>query len=178
MPTLKTTISIPSIIRPFHDRLLVQRDELPKMKGDLDVSMKREKPNTGTIIIKGTSCLGLLDAKRIMFHRSSGTDLELNDQRILVLREQDCFLDLDTLQSFHDKVLIRPDPMPKEIKGIIIPDNVNEQPQSGTVLSVGDKCVETRVGERVMFGKFAGMLITPKDEELLTIREADIFAGL
>jgi chaperonin GroES len=184
MDSLKTTIKlegdITKLIKPFHDRLIVKRDDAPKESkiAKLDIAHARQKMNTGTILVMGARINSIKSAKRIMFGRSAGTEITINDKTIVVMREQDVFLDVDTKKPFHNKVLIRPDPMPKEIKGIIIPDNVNEQPQAGTVIDVGPDCVETAVGEKVLFGKFAGMEITLDEEELLIMRELDIFAGL
>jgi chaperonin GroES len=186
MKALKTTITttaedITKIIKPFHNRLMIRRDDAPKESkiAKLDIAHAREKPNTGIVLSLGAHCdPHLKNVKRIMFGRNAGTELTINDYTFLMMRDVDCFLDLLTMMPFQDKVLIRPDPMPKEIKGIIIPDNVNEQPQAGTVLAVGPYCLETVVGEKVLFGKSAGMFITPQEEELLIIREADLFAGL
>lgn len=178
--TLKATITtnedLLKIMRPMHDRLIIIRDENPKeTESGLDISAKREKRNTGTVIRLGARC-NIGTPKRIMFGRGAGTEITINERSVLVLREQDCFLDLETMQTFHDKVLLRPDPMPKEIKGILIPDNIHEQPQVGTVIAAGPRCEETAAGDRVLFGKFAGMVVTPEKEELLVIREADLIA--
>lgn len=180
--TLKTTITtdedLLKIMRPMKDRLIIIRDENPKeTESGIDISLKREKANTGTVIKLGLRC-DIGKPTRIMFGRGAGTPVTINERLLLILREQDCFLDLETMQTFHDKVLLRPAPIPQEIKGIFIPESANEQPRAGTVLSVGPRCEETVVGDRVLFGKFAGMFVTPEKEELLIIREDDLIADL
>lgn len=113
-----------------------------------------------------------------MFGRNSGTDLTINEQTVLILRECDLILDTETLQTFQDKVLIKSEGLPKEVNGIIIPDSIEENPMAGEVVSVGHLCLEAKVGQRILHGKFAGMKVNLKNQDYLVLREEDIFSLL
>lgn len=179
METLKTKIDvdIKSAIRAKHDRLIIIRDDKPAMtETGLDIAHAKEKPNTGVVLSTGNTVLQAKAGMHVAFGRNKGTELMINEHKLLLLHEYDVMLDLTTRLPFKDRVLVRPDPKLTQINGIIIPDNVNEQPQSGVVISVGPMCVETKIGEHVLFGKFAGLHIEIEKEGLLVIREADLFA--
>ena len=68
--------------------------------------------------------------------------------------------------------------------GIIIPDTAREKPQEGEVVAVGEgkyrtdgvrQSLDVRVGDRVLFGKYSGSEIKLDGEELLIMREDEIF---
>jgi len=71
----------------------------------------------------------------------------------------------------------------KTASGIIIPDTAKEKPQQGTVVSIsevdekGNK-PSVKVGDKVLYGKYAGTEITHTGKEYLIMRESDIFAIL
>ncbi|MDW8427093.1 MAG: co-chaperone GroES [Chitinophagales bacterium] len=80
----------------------------------------------------------------------------------------------------EDRVLVQPEPAEeKTAAGIIIPDTAKEKPQRGRVVAVGDgskdKPVTVKVGDRVLYGKYAGTEITIDGEEYLIMRNSDIF---
>lgn len=67
--------------------------------------------------------------------------------------------------------------------GIIIPDTAKEKPQQGEVMAVGTgkvlddgskRALDIKVGDKVLFGKYAGTDIKIEGEELLILREDDI----
>lgn len=64
--------------------------------------------------------------------------------------------------------------------GIIIPDTAKEKPQKGKVVAVGngkkDEPLTVKVGDDVLYGKYAGTEITVDGKEYLIMRESDIFA--
>ena len=73
----------------------------------------------------------------------------------------------------------------QKIGGIIIPDMAKEKPQQGTVLSVGKgkvnddgKCVslDIKVGDGILFGKYAGQEIKLEGEEYSIMKEDDVLA--
>jgi len=76
----------------------------------------------------------------------------------------------------------------KTASGLYIPDTAKEKPQKGTVVAVGPgKYAEQtgslipmpyKVGDVVLYGKYAGTEITHEGKEYLIMREADIFATL
>src|SRR5437879_5235100 len=89
-------------------------------------------------------------------------------------------------RPLHDRVVIRRiDETAKTQGGIIIPDTAKEKPVEGEVVAVGpgtrDKDgnlhpVDVKIGNRVLFGKWAGTEIKIEGDELLIVKETDIFA--
>ena len=88
------------------------------------------------------------------------------------------------IRPLHDRVVIRR--MEEErttAGGIVIPDNATEKPVRGEVLAVGAgkaldngdvRSLEVKVGDTVLFGKYAGTEIKLGGEELIVMREEDI----
>lgn len=69
----------------------------------------------------------------------------------------------------------------KTASGIIIPDTAKEKPQKGIVIAVSDKDEkgnkpEVKVGDIVLYGKYAGTEVQVEGKDLLIMRESDIFA--
>ena len=71
--------------------------------------------------------------------------------------------------------------------GIVIPDSAGEKPDQGEVLAVGPgkrddsgKIIpmDVKVGDRVLFGKYAGQTVKVDGQELLVMREEDIMGVL
>jgi chaperonin GroES len=88
------------------------------------------------------------------------------------------------IRPLHDRVIVkRLDNERKTASGIVIPDNVAEKPDQGEVVAVGPGkrddhgkliTVDLKVGDRVLFGKYAGQAVKVEGEELLVMREEDI----
>ncbi len=88
------------------------------------------------------------------------------------------------LRPLHDRVIVkRLENETKTASGIVIPDNAAEKPDQGEVMAVGpgkrnDKGeltpVGVSVGDRVLFGKYAGQSVKIDGEEVLVMREEDI----
>jgi chaperonin GroES len=91
-------------------------------------------------------------------------------------------------RPLHDNVLVkRLEAAEEKIGGIIIPDTAKEKPQEGNVLAVGPgklqddgtrRPVGVVVGNKILFGKYAGTEITIDGEELLVLRESDLLGVL
>jgi chaperonin GroES len=64
--------------------------------------------------------------------------------------------------------------------GIIIPDTAKEKPMRGKVVAVGngkpDEPMTVKVGDTVLYGKYAGTEINVDGNEYLIMRESDIYA--
>jgi chaperonin GroES len=80
-----------------------------------------------------------------------------------------------------DRVLVEPAPAEeKTAAGIIIPDTAKEKPQKGTVVAVGpgkkDEPMTVKVGDSVLYGKYAGTELTIDGNNYLIMRESDIVA--
>jgi len=85
------------------------------------------------------------------------------------------------IKPLADRVLIEPAAAEeKTAGGIIIPDTAKEKPQKGTVVAVGpgkkDEPITVKVGESVLYGKYAGTEITLDGVNYLIMRESDIVA--
>ncbi len=90
------------------------------------------------------------------------------------------------LRPLHDRVIVkRIESETKTASGIYIPDNAAEKPDQGEVLAVGpgkknDKGevlpMHVKVGDRVLFGKYSGQTVKVDGNELLVMKEDDLFA--
>jgi len=90
------------------------------------------------------------------------------------------------LRPLHDRVIIKRTEEEEKTKGgIIIPDTAKEKPVEGTVIAVGDGKrtddgkklpLDVKVGDKVLFGKYAGTEIKIDGEEHLIMKEDDIIA--
>ena len=90
------------------------------------------------------------------------------------------------LRPLHDRVIVkRLEQETKTASGIVIPDNAAEKPDQGEILAVGpgrknDKgetiALNVKVGDRVLFGKYSGQTVKVDGDELLVMKEDDLFA--
>lgn len=88
------------------------------------------------------------------------------------------------IRPLHDRVIVkRMEEERKTASGIVIPDTAAEKPDQGEVIAVGpgkrnDRgeliAMDVKVGDRVLFGKYAGQTVKVEGEELLVMREEDI----
>jgi chaperonin GroES len=99
-----------------------------------------------------------------------------NLKTCLSLKENDM-----AFRPLHDRILVRRiEADEKTAGGIIIPDTAKEKPQRGIVVAAGpgkkDEPVTVKVGDTVLYGKYAGTELTIEGDELLIMRESDILA--
>ncbi|MAS29115.1 MAG: co-chaperone GroES [Flavobacteriaceae bacterium] len=85
------------------------------------------------------------------------------------------------IQPLADRVLIEPAAAEtKTSSGIIIPDTAKEKPQKGTVVAVGpgtkENPVTVKVGNQVLYGKYAGTELQLEGVDYLMMKENDILA--
>ena len=88
------------------------------------------------------------------------------------------------IRPLHDRVIVkRLEEERKTASGIVIPDTAAEKPDQGEILAVGAgkilddgkvRPMAVKVGDRVLFGKYAGQTVKVDGEELLVLREEDI----
>jgi chaperonin GroES len=88
------------------------------------------------------------------------------------------------IRPLHDRVIVkRLDNERKTTSGIVIPDNVAEKPDQGEIVAVGPGKrddngklipIDVKVGDRVLFGKYAGQTVKVDGDELLVMREEDL----
>jgi chaperonin GroES len=92
------------------------------------------------------------------------------------------------MKPLYDRVLIKRIEEKEQKKGtIIIPDTAKEKPMEGKVVAVGAGAVnkegkrtplDVKVGDRVLFGKYAGTEIKINDEEHVILREDEVLGIL
>ena len=93
-----------------------------------------------------------------------------------------------SISPLYDRVLVsRIEESEETIGGIVIPDTAKEKPQQGEVIAVGSgkildngerQAPDVSVGDKVLFGKYAGTEVKHDDEEFLILREEDILAKI
>ena len=87
------------------------------------------------------------------------------------------------IKPLADRVLVEPAAAEeKTASGIIIPDTAKEKPQKGSVVAIGsgkkDEPLTVKVGDNILYGKYAGTEINVDGKDYLIMRESDIFAVL
>jgi len=90
------------------------------------------------------------------------------------------------LQPLGDRVVIKAIEREEVTKGgIVLPDTAKEKPQEGEVIAVGPGrltedgkriAMEVKVGERIVYARYAGTEIRLDDEEFIILREGNILA--
>jgi len=90
------------------------------------------------------------------------------------------------LRPLYDRVVVKKlEVEQKTSGGIILPDTAKEESQLGEVVAVGEgkllesgelRSLKVKVGDRVLFSKYAGNEVKVEGEELLILREEDILA--
>ncbi len=88
------------------------------------------------------------------------------------------------IRPLHDRIIVkRMEEERKTASGIVIPDSAAEKPDQGEVIAVGPGrkddngktiAMELKVGDRVLFGKYAGQGVKIEGEEVLVMREEDV----
>ena len=90
------------------------------------------------------------------------------------------------VRPLHDRVLVRRlEQDTKTAGGIIIPDTAKEKPMQGEIIAVGSGArsedgkvtpLDVKVGDKVLFTKWAGTEVKVQGEELMIMKESDILA--
>ena len=88
-------------------------------------------------------------------------------------------------RPLHDRVLVkRLDEDEKSPGGIIIPDTAKEKPSEGKVVAVGSgtksedgkvTALDVKKGDKILFGKWSGTEVTVGGDDLIIMKESDIF---
>ena len=87
------------------------------------------------------------------------------------------------IKPLADRVLVEPkEAETKTAAGLYIPDTAKEKPQQGPVLAAGpgkkDEPMEVKVGDVVLYGKYAGTEVTVDGKNYLIMKQSDILAIL
>ena len=88
------------------------------------------------------------------------------------------------MKPLYDRILVKRIEEKEQKRGnIIIPDTAKEKPMEGKVMAVGAGAInkegkwtplEVKVGDRILFGKYAGTEIKIDDEEQVILREDEV----
>ncbi len=87
------------------------------------------------------------------------------------------------IKPLADRVLVEPkEAETKTASGLYIPDTAKEKPQQGVVKATGpgkkDEDMEVKVGDHVLYGKYAGTEVTLDGVTYLIMKQSDILAIL
>lgn len=87
----------------------------------------------------------------------------------------------------HDRLVVKQSETEMKTKGgIVLPDSAGEKPVTGEVLAVGPgkhydgkiQPLQVKVGDKVLFGKYAGTAVKLEGVEYLVMREEDVMGVL
>ncbi|MDX1393389.1 MAG: co-chaperone GroES [Gemmatimonadota bacterium] len=91
-----------------------------------------------------------------------------------------------SITPMADRVVVEPLEETEEMRGgLYIPDTAKEKPQQGSVVAVGPGRLnddgeripmEVSVGDRVLYGKYAGTEVTIEGKQYLIVKEGDVLA--
>ena len=92
------------------------------------------------------------------------------------------------VKPLNDRILVKRLEEEEVQQGsIIIPDTAKEKPQEGSVIAVGSgrvqedgkrRALELKVGDKILFGRYAGSEVNLDGEEFLIMREDDVLGVL
>lgn len=90
------------------------------------------------------------------------------------------------IHPLADRIVIKPAEAEEKTKGgLFLPDTAKEKPVWGEVIAAGPGkttdegkkvAMEVKVGDKVLYGKYSGTEITVDGQEVLIMRESDVFA--
>ena len=85
------------------------------------------------------------------------------------------------VKPLSDRVLVKPNPAEeKTASGLFIPDTAKEKPLMGKVVAVGPGTaeikMEVKVGDMVIYGKYAGTELSHEGEDYLVMKQSDLIA--
>lgn len=93
-----------------------------------------------------------------------------------------------TFQPLGDRLVIKPTEREDvSVGGIVLPDTVKEKPQEGEIVAAGPGRltedgkripVELKVGDRVLYAKYAGTEVREDGTDYLVVRESDVLAKI
>lgn len=92
-----------------------------------------------------------------------------------------------SIRPLHDRIVVRrTEEEQKTAGGILLPGSAQEKPQQGEVIAVGNgqitdngvRPLDVKVGDKVLFGQYAGQTVKVNGEELLIMKESDVLGVL
>lgn len=93
---------------------------------------------------------------------------------------------VEMITPLHDRIIVKRAVEEEKSKGgIVIPDTAKEKPVRGSILAVGPgkrlesgeiQPLSVKVGDEILFGKYAGTEVKLESEEYIVMREDDVMA--
>ena len=92
-----------------------------------------------------------------------------------------------SIRPLHDRIVVRrTEEEQKTAVGILLPGSAQEKPQQGEIIAVGNgqvtdngvRPLDVKVGDKVLFGQYAGQTVKVDGEELLIMKESDVLGVL
>lgn len=90
-----------------------------------------------------------------------------------------------SFKPLHDRIAIKPIQQEEKTQGgIIIPDTAKEKPMQGEVVAIGTgvrdnngtvQLLEIKVGDKILYGKWAGTEVKVDGQDLIIMKESDVF---
>ncbi len=97
-------------------------------------------------------------------------------------------MQLMNIRPLHDRVVVRRlEEETTSAGGIVLPDSATEKPSQGEILAAGSgkitdsgdvRALDVKVGDKIIFGQYAGSTVKIDGEELLILSESEIFGVL
>ena len=88
------------------------------------------------------------------------------------------------LRPLYDRIIVkRVEHQRTTASGIVIPDTAAEKPEQGEIIALGSgklqsdgtvRALQVKVGDHILFGKYAGQTVKLNGEQLLVLREEDV----
>ncbi|KAL1189082.1 20 kDa chaperonin [Cardamine amara subsp. amara] len=191
-------------LKPLGDRVLVKIKEAEEktLGGILLPSTAQSKPQGGEVVAVGEgrtigkTKIGITvpTGAQIIYSKYAGTEVEFNDVKHLILKEDDIVGILETedikdLKPLNDRVFIKvAEAEEKTAGGLLLTETTKEKPSIGTVIAVGPgsldeegtvKPLPISTGSTVLYSKYAGNDFKAKDgSNYIALRASDVMAIL
>jgi chaperonin GroES len=181
------------ILVVYGDRLLIKEDEkrveetksgiiIPGTVDFKESTGLQKHLITGEVLTIGDDCRYAKTDDHILFGRGDVARIEFQNSNYSIIRESAILLKMngdDILSVNNDRVLVKPEARKEKTEGgLFIPANANYEPTAGEAFRVGSDCRFIKEGQRIMFGKNAGMEISIKGTSYIIIREADVVGNI
>lgn len=183
--------SIYDVLQPSGNRIAVIPDTVERhtATGLTIPDTVNLKASTGTVLRSGARCTEVKDGMRIFYNKTSGTELTINGQKVLIMREPEVMFDIETMKPFGDRLLVTPEEYRVELKDgmrsiktdsglFVLAESLEEAPQCGRIAQVGPKCEEATPEVVILFGRYAGLKLDFEGKRFICLREGDVVAIL
>lgn len=74
------------------------------------------------------------------------------------------------------RILVEELPHADKIGSLYVPDKAKQRPQEGRVVEIGSDVTTVKTGERVLYGRFAGLAITLEEKAYRVLWDRDVIA--